>query len=145
MSSYDQSQTADLLQRLHKEISQMRVLLIDRHNSARNSLRIILSTLGVSAVHNAASATEVLRQVRAHPFDIILADYQLDGDDTGLDCIRALRSTSGQEIPAVLITANRDKSVTKTAEKMDVSVMTKPVHLARLRSLIDWKTRAQVA
>ncbi len=96
----------------------------------------------------AAASTEAALALMAEigtPPDIILADYQLDGDDTGLDCIRALRSTSGQEIPAVLITANRDKSVTKTAEKMDVSVMTKPVHLARLRSLIDWKTRAQVA
>ena len=61
----------------------MRVLLIDRHNSARNSLRIILSTLGVTAVHNAASANEALRQVKSYHFDIIFADYHLeDGRDS---------------------------------------------------------------
>lgn len=98
----------------------------------------------VLSASSTAAALALMAEIGTPP-DVILADYQLDGDDTGLETIRALRSTAEQDIPAVLITANRNRSVMKAAEKMDVSVMTKPVHLARLRSLIDWKTRAQVA
>ena len=55
--------TADLLRKLRKELSRMRALLIDRYPNARNSLRIMLSSMGVTAVHNAGSSAEVLRQV----------------------------------------------------------------------------------
>lgn len=99
---------------------------------------------GVLSATSTEAALALMHQIGTLP-DIILADYQLDGDDTGLDTIRCLRAVAGYPVPAVLITANRNRSVLKAAEKMDVSVMTKPVHLARLRSLIDWKTRTQVA
>ena len=69
--------TNDLRHKLSKELERKRALLIDRHPNARNSLRIMLSALGVTAVHNAGSSAEVLRQVKAHHFDIILSDYQL--------------------------------------------------------------------
>ena len=62
--------------RLGNELARMRVLLVDRHASARNSMRIILSSLGITAVHNAGTSAEVLRQVKAYTFDIILSDYQ---------------------------------------------------------------------
>lgn len=34
------------MHRIGKELPRMRVLLVDRHASARNTLRMILSTLG---------------------------------------------------------------------------------------------------
>lgn len=77
--------------------------------------------------------------------DIILADYQLDDGDDGVATIRALREAAGTDIPAIIITANRSKSLLQLGERMNFSVMTKPVQLARLRALIDWKTRRHVA
>ena len=59
--------------------------------------------------------------------------------------IRALREAAGTDIPAIIITANRSKSLLQLGERMNFSVMTKPVQLARLRALIDWKTRRHVA
>lgn len=83
--------TADLLRKLSKELSRMRALLIDRYPNARNSLRIMLSSMGVTAVHNAGSSAEVLRQVRAHSFDIILSDYQLEDGRDGQQLLEELR------------------------------------------------------
>jgi len=59
---------------MSKELAHKRALLIDRYPNARNSLRIMLSALGVTSVHNAGTTAEVLRQVRSHHFDIILSD-----------------------------------------------------------------------
>ena len=68
---------------LRRELERMRVLIIDRHSSARNSLRAILSTLDISAIHNAGTSTEVMRQVKAYDFDVIFADYILDDGRDG--------------------------------------------------------------
>jgi CheY-like chemotaxis protein len=57
--------TAELLHKMSKELANKRALLIDRYPNARNSLRIMLSALGVTSVHNAGTSAEVLRQVRA--------------------------------------------------------------------------------
>jgi len=83
--------TADLLHKLSKDLARKRVLLVDRHPGARNSLRIMLSTLGISSVHNAGNSAEVLRQVRANRFDIILSDYLLDDGRDGQQLLEELR------------------------------------------------------
>ena len=66
MATPDSNNTADLLTKLSKELARMRVLLVDRHSSARNTMRIILSTLGIASIHNAGTATAVLRQVKSY-------------------------------------------------------------------------------
>ena len=64
MATPDTNDTSEIMRRIGKELPRMRVLLVDRHASARNTLRMILSTLGITAVHNAASTIEVMRQVK---------------------------------------------------------------------------------
>lgn len=91
MSVPDPQTTSELLKRLSKDLERMRVLIIDRHASARNSLRIILATLGINAIHNAGSSAEVLRQVKAYDFDIIFADYILDDGRDGQQLLEELR------------------------------------------------------
>ncbi|WP_392663608.1 ATP-binding protein [Amaricoccus sp. B4] len=94
----------------------------------------------VLAAGSTAEALAMMRDLGSPP-DIILADYQLDGDDTGLAAIEALRAEAGLDIPAVMITASRSDALLRAGEACDFAVLTKPVRLARLRALIDWKTR----
>ena len=91
MGTNDANITAEKLGKLGKELARMRVLVVDRHSRARNTLRIILSTLGVSSIHNAGSSAEVLRQVKAYSFDIILSDYHLDDGRDGQQLLEELR------------------------------------------------------
>lgn len=73
------------------------------------------------------------------PPDIILADYQLDHDETGINAIRQIREITQTQVPAILITADRSEALRKDGLRHEISVMTKPVKLTRLRSLIIWK------
>lgn len=73
--------------------------------------------------------------------DIILADYQLDDDETGVEATRAVRAASKAQVPAILITADRSEKVRRLGVQNNMSVMTKPADLTRLRPLIDWKIR----
>ncbi|WP_301102188.1 response regulator [Propionivibrio sp.] len=121
--------TADLMQKVGKELARMRVLLVDRHTSARNSLRIILSTLGISAIHNAGSSAEVLRQVSSYSFDIIFADYHLDDGRDGQQLLEELRQKHLISLSTVfiIITAERAyHNVVSVAELAPDDYLIKP-------------------
>ncbi|WP_394179227.1 PAS-domain containing protein [Yoonia maritima] len=94
----------------------------------------------VLACTSTAQAMQMVEELGMNP-DVILADYQLDRDDTGVQSIIGLRRQAGVELPAILITANQEGSIKDLCAQLRISVLTKPVNLSRLRSLIDWKTR----
>lgn len=100
-----------------------------------------------ASVLGASSTQEALALVRdiGMPPDIILADYQLDDDDNGILTIKALRREAGEHIPAIMITANREESLTQAGREHGFTVLKKPVQLSRLRPLIDWETRQTAA
>ena len=68
--------------------------------------------------------------------DVILADYQLDGDDTGPAAIRAVRRATDTEVPAILVTADRRPELTLEGGRHGFEVLPKPVDLVRLRRLL---------
>jgi CheY-like chemotaxis protein len=99
-----------------------------------------------ASVLAARSVEEALHQVAelGMPPDIVLADYQLDNGETGVDAIDAIRKATGAGVPAILITADRGVAQRRATVPKDVSVLTKPVNLMRLRPLMDWKIRWHV-
>ncbi len=107
----------------------MRVLLVDRHSSARNSLRVILSTLGLTSIHHAASSSEVLRQVKQYEFDVIFSDYQLEDGRDGQQLLEELRQTHLIPLATVfmLITAERSyRNIVSVAELAPDDYLIKP-------------------
>ncbi|WP_300057203.1 PAS-domain containing protein [uncultured Roseobacter sp.] len=96
-----------------------------------------------ASVLPARSTQEALTHVAdlGMPPDIILADYQLDGDDTGVQATQDIRAATQANVPAILITADRSDSVRRLGTQNDMSVLTKPAELSRLLPLIDWKIR----
>ena len=63
----------EMLLVLQQALTKKRVLIVDRHAPARESVRLMLGTLGVTQVHGAGNSAEVIRQVKANRFDIILS------------------------------------------------------------------------
>ncbi len=98
----------------------------------------------VLAAGSTREAISLMQEIGTAP-DIVLADYQLDDEDNGIETIRTLRALAGSDIPAIIISANRHRDFQAQANEMSFAVLTKPVQLVRLRALIDWKTRARVA
>jgi CheY-like chemotaxis protein len=74
-----------------------------------------------------------------------LVDYHLDRGN-GLEVIAALRARCGADMPAVLITADRDAQVRDAARAAGVSVLHKPLKPAALRALIgQWRMQGIAA
>lgn len=81
----------EMLLVLQQTLTKKRVLIVDRHAPARESLRLMLAALGVTAVHGAGNSAEVIRQVKANRFDIILSDFLLDDGRDGQQLLEELR------------------------------------------------------
>lgn len=121
--------TADLLHKLGNDLASKRTLLIDRYPNARSSLRMTLSAMGVTAVHNASSSAEVLRQVRAHTFDIILSDYLLEDGRDGQQLLEELRQQNLVPLSTVfmIVTSERAyRNVVSVAELSPDDYLIKP-------------------
>ncbi len=133
----DSNNTSELLKKLGKDLERMRVLIIDRHSSARNSLRMILSTLDISAIHNAGTTAEVMRQVKAYDFDIIFADYILEDGRDGQQLLEELRQKHLISLSTVymVITAERSyQNVVSVAELAPDDYLIKPFTAEQLQA-----------
>ncbi|MCX7556773.1 PAS-domain containing protein [Xanthomonadaceae bacterium JHOS43] len=107
------------------------VLVLDNDAVVREAMRELLEGWSwcVHAAHDIDSARAVLA---AHPVDLLLLDYHLDGDTTGLDAHVALASTS----PAIVITADRSEAVREAVEARGLLLLHKPLRPLALRSVM---------
>ncbi|MDX0538844.1 response regulator [Sinorhizobium medicae] len=122
------------------------VMIVENDADELHAMTQVLESWGASvlAAGSTADAAALMQEIGTAP-DILLVDYQLNDDDNGIETIRTLRALAGAEIPAIIISANRQRQFLQLCTEMSFAVLTKPVQLVRLRALIDWKTRARVA
>lgn len=89
----------------------------------------------VIAVRSSSGALEALKETTQVP-SLILADYRLNEDLTGADCIRLIQKTLGQEIPAAIITGDTAPDRIQEAKASGFILLHKPLRPAKLRQLI---------
>lgn len=89
----------------------------------------------VLAARSSAGALEALKEVDQIP-SLILADYRLNEDLTGADCIRLIQKTLGQDIPAAIITGDTAPDRIQEAKASGFILLHKPLRPAKLRQLI---------
>lgn len=80
-----------------------------------------------------------LKEAESIPFKpvIMLADYQLDDGETGLEAMNAMRTRfSDPEIPGILISADPRPEVAAEAKALGFYFLRKPIKPAALRALI---------
>ena len=102
----------EMLLVLQQSLSKKRVLIVDRHPPARDSLRLMLGALGVTAVHGAGNSAEVIRQVKGNRFDIILSDFVLDDGRDGQQLLEELRHAHLIPLATVYMIITSERSYT---------------------------------
>ena len=130
-------QIASIARSNHNISPGMNVLCVDNDLSVLSGLSSLLQQWNCR-VTTAPSSSEALRLLKTqHQLpDIILMDYHLN-EETGIDAIMYLRQALGQELPAVLVTAERSRSIKQMADRIGVTFINKPVKPAALRSVLS--------
>ncbi|QXH59004.1 ATP-binding response regulator [Pseudomonas maumuensis] len=99
--------------------------------------------------HNVLQATSALLQrwgcevqAESSPFglasdcDVIVADYDLGPQATGIDCIDQLRAQRGAEVPALIMTGHDIDRLQGALQARGIAVLAKPVRPAELRAAL---------
>ena len=122
------------------------VVCIDNDPAILDGMRTLLQGWGARVVTalDQAGAMQALADLGERPLGL-LVDYHLDRGN-GAAAIRDIRAAFGQDIPAILITADRSPHVRETAARDGVLVLHKPVKPAALRALLSqWRAQQVVA
>jgi len=127
----------EMLLVLQQSLIKKRVLIVDRHSPARDSLRLMLGALGVTLVHGAGNSAEVIRQVKANRFDIVLSDFVLDDGRDGQQLLEELRHAHLIPLSTVymIITSERGyTNVVSLAELAPDDYLIKPFTAEQLKA-----------
>ncbi|MDP6427838.1 MAG: response regulator [Rhodospirillales bacterium] len=69
------------------------------------------------------------------PLDIILSDFRLPGDNSGIDVIKAVREEFGRDIPAILFTGDITRETAASTNGIETAkLLLKPV---RMQTLVE--------
>ncbi len=81
------------------------------------------------------------QRLSAAPPQVIVADYQLGDDATGIDVIASIRATLGRPVPALLVTGTASPAVLGALRSSGLPVLRKPIAPAKLRAALTQLVR----
>jgi CheY-like chemotaxis protein len=112
------------------------VLCVDNEPAVLDGMETLLRNWGCHVLKAPDLETAIVAvQESPHPPNGLLIDYHLDRGN-GVDVVKALRRRFGEDLPAILITADRSPAVREAARRHNVQVLNKPVKPAALRALL---------
>lgn len=115
--------------------SKISVLAVEDSRPFAHVLKAILQVIGIKEVVVAETADDGLRLAQESRYDLILADWRMDGGD-GLDFVHKARA-KGVLAPVVMLTGYVDESLEAAREGLAISEwLQKPVTSAELMACI---------
>jgi Na+/proline symporter/signal transduction histidine kinase/CheY-like chemotaxis protein len=123
------------------------VLCIDNEPKVLDGMQVLLSGWGchVLKAPDLAAAIALVAEAQV-PLNGLLVDYHLDDDNNGIKAIAELRRRFGSDLPAILITADRNPDVRAAARAGNIQVLHKPIKPASLRALLaQWQVQRAAA
>ena len=120
---------------LDDDISGSFIVLVDDEVGVRDAMRTLLRQWGCELLlaDSVQALQDELGSLDYPRPDIIIADYRLQGDTTGIDVVHVVRNRFDNAIPALIISGDTDRSVQFRAEQSDCQLLHKPVQPGVLR------------
>ena len=120
------------------------IVVVEDELAVMEGLQVLLKGWGatVSAFDSVDAVTDWARrtdaQSDARP-DLLMVDYRLPQQKTGIDAIRVLRERFGSDLPAILVTGSTMTQHEEDARQFNFHVLLKPVVPTKLRAMIAFK------
>lgn len=114
----------------------LRILVIDDEEAVRSGTAAALGQLGVEVEVAADNAIALELAARAEqdgqPFDVVVTDFRLRGEDDGIKLASRLRRHLARPIPILLVTGETSPEQLKLARASGLRTLYKPVRVADL-------------
>jgi len=114
-----------------------RVLVLDDDLVILRSMQELLESWGCD-VSTATSIARAEAGIRSHAPELLIVDYRLADEETGLGALARLRALAERRLPALVITADTAPERLREARDSGYPLLHKPVQPARLRSAMQY-------
>jgi len=121
----------------------MRVLVIEDDKAVLDATLQLLRVWGCRA-EGVESIEEALASARVFPPDVLISDYRLRENRTGVQAIAALRAECGEHLPAILVTGDTAPDPLRDAHGSATHLLHKPISTHQLHTIL-WNLRRQPA
>lgn len=112
-------------------------LVVENDDAMRRAYQLMLGDRLGMVPRVTGGIAEALAQMGDDAPDVLIADYNLDNGDTGLQAIRDIRARAGHPVPAIIVSARRDPELGRASLEMGVPVLEKPVRPEELQAMLD--------
>ena len=114
-----------------RQLENISVLVLDDHRFMQQILRAMLLGLGIRKIVIASGLQEAAHQIAIERFDLIIADFRLEGEPTGAEFIKLVRESSvltDRFVPIIACTADTTPSVIQQLRDAGVDeIVAKPL------------------
>jgi PAS domain S-box-containing protein len=112
------------------------VLLVDDDTAVRGATRLLLRVAGYQ-VTAAASLAEATERAHALPdIELVITDYHLADNETGIDVIESVREIRGQDRRVILVTGDTSSAIKDLPIGTATRIASKPIHADDLLRLL---------
>lgn len=129
---------------MNNNLSAIDAIVIDDNEDIRFSLSNILSNWGCKP-HSFESAEEACHAIKQSPSwqpNLLLSDYRLRNNVTGIEAIDQVKQALDHPIEAMIITGDTAPEEISTIERSGFTVLHKPIKPAQLRLMITKKMKS---
>jgi CheY-like chemotaxis protein/anti-sigma regulatory factor (Ser/Thr protein kinase) len=126
------------LERESYPLTGKKVLIVDGDGPVLDGTARIIASWGgeITAVSSLKSVKLLLS--KGARWDLVISDYQVNCNVTGLDIIKTVRQHLCTQTPGILISTDTSDSLLKLANYAGYPLLHKPVKPAKLRSLVQF-------
>lgn len=122
----------------HRDIEDLKVLVVDDSLTARKHIRRTLEGLGIENLVEAVNGVKAQSCLEQQSFDLIVTDYNMPEMD-GRALVEFIRNQTDQSgVPILMVTSESDASQLAAVEQSGVSAMCdKPFDVQTVKDLIE--------
>ncbi|MGE5465962.1 MAG: PAS domain S-box protein [Ignavibacteria bacterium] len=84
----------------------------------------------------AASAAELIPLLEGEAPDLVISDYRLNGTETGIGVVSAVRARFGGDVPAIIVTGDTEPSLARLMAQHAAQLLYKPLDIDALQGAI---------
>ncbi len=134
----DMDTREEFLIRPHWKLDEVFIVVIDDEEAIRDAMQTVLTGWGCEVLL-ADSLKEAMDQLQANERkpDLVISDYRLRENETGVEAIRSIQEFVGDEIPGILITGDTAPERLQEARSSGYHLLHKPVKPGQLRMVIN--------
>jgi DNA-binding NtrC family response regulator len=116
------------------KLEDLRVLYLENSPQVLQATQALLNSWHCDAI-GCLTFDEALNAYRTQSIDVVMADYRLDGEQTGLDFL-SLLGEQDSHASGILVTAEQDSNIKTAARDAGHFFLAKPVDPAALKNIL---------